>query len=97
MSAVAGPETGPGKRRDSATTTFVLALASPLLIVAGWIWGFFLDDLGLLAAVASVYYGIRAFRHGGSTLLAAAGVRLALLTLVVVVYVFVTFAINPPE
>jgi hypothetical protein len=97
MSAVAGPETGPGKRRTSATTAFLLGLASPLLMVAGWVWGFLLFDLGLFAAVAAVPYGVRALRHGGAKLLAAVGLLLALLTLAVVVFFFVTFAINPPE
>jgi hypothetical protein len=35
MSAVARPETGPGKHRNRATMAFLLGLASPLLIVAG--------------------------------------------------------------
>ena len=76
---------------------FLLGLASPLLIVAGWLWGFFLFDLGLAAAVAAVLYGVRALRRGNAKPLAAVGLLFALLTLVVVVFFVVTFAINPPE
>jgi hypothetical protein len=97
MSAVARPETGPGKRRNRATMAFLLGLASPSLIVAGWLWGFVLLDLGLFAAVAALPYSVLGLRRGGAKLLAAAGLLLALLTLAVVVLFILSFAINPPE
>jgi hypothetical protein len=78
-------------------TTFLLGVASPLLIAAGWAWNFLLFDLGLVAALAAVFYGVRALRRARAKALAAAGLLLALLSLAVIVYFFITFALNPPE
>lgn len=97
MSAWAGRERRQETRGGSSAIAFVSGLASPALVVAGWAWGWLLFDLGLFTAAVALCYGVRALRRPGARALAAVGLLLGLLTLAVVVFFFVTFAINPPE
>lgn len=78
----------------------MLGLASPFLLVAGFGWIPFAFDLSALTALASLIYGIRTFRRPRqtrSTALAVSGVVFALLALFVFAWIYVAFAINPPE
>jgi hypothetical protein len=86
--------------RVFATRTLALGLASPALLVAGFGWVPFGWELGALTAVASISYGVRTFRrpHGKrSTALATTGIFFASLALLVVLWISIAFALNPPE
>jgi uncharacterized membrane protein len=78
----------------------VLGLASPFLLVAGFAWIPFGFELSAVTALASLFYAVRTSRRPRKmrpTALAVTGVVFALLTLLVFVWIYVTFAINPPE
>jgi hypothetical protein len=71
-----------------------------VLVFLSWLWLWPAFYLGVVAAALSIFYAIRTLRAPRtmrSTVLAATGASVALLTLSIVVLFVVSFALNPPE
>jgi hypothetical protein len=88
------------RSRALAFRTLLFGLLSPVLLLAGLGLIPFAWELGALAAVVSIVYGVRTVRRPRgrrSTALATTGICLASITLLLFLWISIAFVLDPPE